>query len=72
MTSRFLAQATVWVVTDLVMWRRPWDSSFVLVLGVEIPAEPRNASKGPPSAPSFLTASSVLTPHCTPSRPRSP
>lgn len=72
MTSRFLAQATVWVVTDLVMWRRPWDSSFVLVLGVEIPAEPRNASKGPPSAPSFLTASSVLTPHSTPSRPRSP
>lgn len=57
MTGRFLAQAAVWVTADLALWRWPWDPGFVLVLGVAL------------SAPSFLAAPSVLTPHSTPSHP---
>lgn len=70
MTRRFPAQAAGWVAADLAVWRRLWGSGFVLVMGVEIPAEPRNVLRAPPSAPAFLAAPSVLTPHSTPSHPR--
>lgn len=34
------AQAASRVAADLVLWRRPWASGFVLVMGVEMPDEP--------------------------------
>lgn len=43
MMRRFLVQAAGCEAADLALWRRSWGSVFVLVVGVEIPSEPRNA-----------------------------